>query len=208
MTQSEPTIFLASTSPRRRELLTGLGLDYVPLDPGVEEVPFPNETARAYAARNAKLKAEAVLKLEEVTSQRVVAVIAADTIVVLDRHILEKPRDQTEACVMLARLSGRTHTVYTGLYILAGPPAKLTAHARLVATEVTMKTLAAGEIVAYVATGEPLDKAGAYAAQGRGSYMVQKIAGSFTNVVGLPLTELVQILTERCGITMWPADLP
>jgi len=196
-----PTLILASTSPRRRELLSGLGLRFSPFSPGTEEIPLPGELPPAYVQRNARLKAEAALPGLREAAHGVI--VAADTIVVLDDAILEKPRDADDAEAMLKRLSGRSHTVYTGLCVLQTKKSVVVAHEKLVGTKVLMKGLSPTEIKAYVATGEPLDKAGSYAAQGLGGYMVREVHGSFSNVVGLPLTELVEILTSHCGISIF-----
>jgi septum formation protein len=131
-------------------------------------------------------------------------VITCDTIVVLDGHILEKPVDQADARRMLAQISGRTHTVISGVCVAQVSGSKaLRAKVFKVETQVTIKPLSTEEIAAYVATGEPMDKAGSYAAQGIGAYMIDRIEGSYSNVVGLPLTELVQCLRDDFDVHLW-----
>ena len=130
-------------------------------------------------------------------------VISADTIVVLGDDILEKPRDPADAAVMLSRLSGQVHTVYSGVTLLADGGGKSHKMSFVVTTEVRIKDLSQAEIQAYIRTGEPLDKAGGYAAQGIGSYMVKNINGSYANVVGLPIAEVVECLTKDFGYPLW-----
>jgi septum formation protein len=134
-------------------------------------------------------------------------VVAADTIVVLDGKILEKPRDAADAVQMVQSLSGRVHTVLSGVMLRGVALLRPVAPAAFVArTEVRIKPLSAREVEAYVATGEPLDKAGGYAAQGIGSYMVQSIVGSYANVVGLPVADVIERLTRDFGYDIWKKD--
>ena len=192
--QERPRLFrnlkplvLASQSPRRRELLKALGLTFEVIPPEVEEPAPSGEPPEEYVKKLASLKARAVA--EGVGSR---AVLAADTVVVLGDRIIGKPGDRDEACKMLSSLSGRAHQVFTG-YALVDEGRELV---RVVRSEVVFKELLPEEIEAYVATGEPMDKAGAYAVQGMGSYMVREIHGSVTNVIGLPLTEVVEDLLK------------
>jgi septum formation protein len=193
-------LVLASASPRRAELLASIGLDFEIRPPNVDETALPNEPAHDYAARLARDKATAVYTCGAV-------VIAADTTVVVDDDILGKPADAHDAQAMLARLAGRAHEVLTGVAVAADaapgavdvvidgrePP-------RLVETVTTttvwMADLTTAEIDWYVATGEPLDKAGAYGIQGIGGMFVQYLHGSYQNVVGLPLADLDELLGE------------
>ncbi len=182
-------LVLASGSPRRREMLAGLGLRFEVLQsPEPEPLPLPGEAARDYALRAAQAKAQAVAALRPGA-----VVLGSDTVVVLGDEIMGKPADPDEAMLMLTRLVGTTHHVVSSCVLLRpdGPPARLA-----VSTEVTMGPQPLGVILAYVATGEPLDKAGAYAIQGRGGFLVERIRGSYTNVVGLPLAEVVEVLVS------------
>jgi septum formation protein len=182
-------VILASTSPRRRELLTlaGIAFTVVP-SPADEPAPDAGELPAAYAARMARLKAAAVARAHPEA-----VVIGADSVVAVGDVILGKPRDAAEAKRMLTLLSGRVHQVVTGcaLFGLGEQPEIFT-----VSTDVAMTPLSEAAIDAYVATGEPMDKAGAYAIQGRAAAFVTEIHGSYTNVVGLPLAEVVNTL--RC----------
>ena len=173
-------IVLASASPRRRELLASLGLEFTVLVPAIEETAKEGETPRAFAQRLAAEKAAAV------SADPGTTVIAADTIVVLDGDILGKPSDDTHAFEMLSKLSGRTHKVITGVCLARDAAVRIFS----VLTEVVFRELTQTEIAGYVASGCPMDKAGAYAIQGGAAHMVRAINGSYTNVVGLPLCEL------------------
>ncbi|HIE12172.1 MAG TPA: septum formation inhibitor Maf [Desulfotomaculum sp.] len=180
-------IYLASTSPRRYALLASLGLDFsvlsVPVDETLPAVE-PEKAVEIVAARKARAVAE---RLEEAA-----LVIGADTIVVHQGKTLGKPPGPGSACEMLRRLQGDCHTVFTGVAVTAVPEGKTAvAHA---ATRVCFAPLSEEEIAAYVATGEPLDKAGAYAAQGLGAVFIRRIEGCYLNVVGLPLSLLCEML--------------
>jgi len=176
-------IILASRSPRRRDLLGLLGRTFRIVEPTHEEQRQPGEHAADYAVRNAREKARSVLPH---AGPGRFLVIGADTIVVLDERILEKPRDVAHARAMLRALSGRQHEVITGLALLT-PAGE---QCRSVRTEVVFRKLTDAEIETYIATGEPFDKAGAYGIQGHAAHMVTEIRGSYTNVVGLPLAEV------------------
>ena len=178
---------LASASPRRRELLAAAGLE-VDVDPvDVDERQLAGEPAAAYVERVARLKAAAGAARHP---QRVV--VGADTAVVIDGDVLGKPRDAADAGSMLRRLSGRVHDVITGVAVAnAGRVESFVER-----TRVTMAPLSAGDIEAYVATGEPLDKAGAYAIQGGARRFITGYAGSYSNVVGLPMERLSAILSR------------
>lgn len=180
------TLVLASGSPRRRDLLQGLGIAFERLSADIDETPHSGELASPYVARLALEKAQAVAK------QRPDALIlAADTTVVLDQKVLGKPADAQEACQMLASLSGRSHEVLTAIALW--PFRK---EALVVSSKVHIRNLSTSEIEWYVGTGEPLDKAGSYALQGKGSFLVQSVEGSPTNVIGLPLVETLAWLKE------------
>jgi len=182
MNLKQPLI-LASASPRRRELLSTLGLDFEVQVPDVDETLLPGESAKQYVERLAKMKAEAVSATNSI-------VIAADTIVVRDDVILGKPKDAEDAQKMLKSLSGRSHEVITGVCVQNTVGCIVFS----VGTIVAFRVLDEKEIVMYVKSGEPLDKAGAYAIQGNAASMVSSIEGSYTNVVGLPLSAIYKTL--------------
>lgn len=188
-------LVLASASPRRRELLTQVGYTFRVHAAEVNEDPLPGEEPIAYVTRLARAKAEAVFG--ELTAQPgddgALAVLGADTTVTVDGQILAKPEDVGDAARMLRLLSGRSHRVITGV-------ALVTAAATEVAAEVTavrFLTLSDEEIAAYVATGEPMDKAGAYGIQGRAALWIPRIEGCYFNVMGLPLALIGQLLEGR-----------
>ena len=183
---------LASSSPRRRELLASIGLEFEVVPSHVPEVHQEGEAPEEYVARLSRDKAAAVA-----TAHPSRWVIAADTTVFLDDRLLEKPADAADAARMLAAIAGRTHVVYTGVTLKN--VARDHHETRVAETEVRMAPLSHGEIEWYVRSGEPLDKAGAYAAQGIGAIFIDSIHGSYTNVVGLPLATLFQML-RRAGI--------
>lgn len=189
---TRPTLVLASASPRRRELLTRLGLDPVVRPADLDETPHPDEDPVDLVRRLAASKARAVARTDAAADPTVggEVVLAADTEVALDGRSLGKPRDDDHAAAMLRALSGRTHTVVTGVATASAAGVEV-AH---VVTEVTFATLGDRDIAWYVATGEPRDKAGAYALQGAGGALVERIDGSASNVIGLPLAETVALL--------------
>lgn len=182
------SLYLASGSPRRRELLEQLGLRFERLSTQVEEQKRPDEQAEAYVRRLACEKARAGVAVAE----QDLPVLGADTIVVLNDAVLEKPADEAAAAEMLAKLSGQTHRVMTAM-ALADAKQLLDC---LVVTEVTFRTLSADDISAYIASGEPMDKAGAYGIQGLGGNFVRKINGSYHAVVGLPLVETAELFSQ------------
>lgn len=178
-------IILASASPRRSDLLKSIGVEFEVIPAHVDEDLLVGESPEDAVLRLAKLKAEAIAR-----DYKDRLVLAADTIVVFESKVLNKPVDVRDAEQMLAALSGNTHIVYTA-YALVREATKLV-KISLVKTEVTFLKLSADQIKRYVATKEPMDKAGAYGAQGIGAGFVKSIRGSYTNVVGLPLAELVE----------------
>jgi septum formation protein len=189
-------VILASASPRRRELLEQLGIDYVARPADIDEGAAPGESPAVYVDRLAAAKADRVWHAEG--SQAEGPVLAADTAVVLDETILGKPRDRTDALAMLAALSGRTHSVLTAVAVRFG-----TEEGRALAqSEVRFRATTAAERAAYCDTGEPFDKAGAYAIQGLGAVFVECISGSHSAVVGLPLFETAALLA-RFGMPSW-----
>jgi len=202
---TRPTLILGSSSPRRLDLLKTVGLAFVVLKPETEEKPRPGEQPEAYALRNAAEKATWVADhlLAGGAYEHGFIVISADTIVVLDDDILEKPRDSVHATAMLRRLSGRTHKVISGVTLASHGTSPASRESFAVVTEVRIKPLTDLEIQAYIRTGEPLDKAGGYGAQGIGSYMVESVHGSYTNVVGLPVAEVVECLGRVFGYPLF-----
>ena len=193
-----PRLVLASTSPRRQELLGLLGLPFEVIGSLYDESMIsPDSMAPAdYVTRLAQGKASEVAGRLDADA----LVIGADTTVVLDGQFLNKPTGPDDAASMLRRLSGRTHEVYTGLCVIHGQ--KLLTNYTV--TEVTFAALTDEAIAAYVATGEPLDKAGAYGIQGKALSFIPSISGDYFNVVGLPLYLLGQMLTQF-GIDLWSA---
>ncbi len=180
-------IVLASGSPRRREMLAGLGIRFR-VEPSLAEepAPLPGEEPEDYALRMAGMKAAEVAARFPQS-----VVLAADTVVAIDHHVLGKPVDAADALRMLSLLAGRTHLVVTGcaLYVPGREPHHFAAH-----TDVTMLDPGPEALAAYAATGEPDDKAGAYAIQGQGAFLVRHVEGSYTNVVGLPLARVLEVL--------------
>lgn len=185
------TIILASASPRRRELFRRTGLPFTVADSGIHEEILPLEPAQL-ALRLAREKARAVASVSEEQP-----VLAADTVIDLDGETLGKPDDPQHAVRMLDRLRGRTHRVITALVLLQGDE-QLGSH---VSTEVKMRDYSSADIEYYVRSGEPIDKAGAYAIQGLGGSLVEAINGCYFNVIGLPLCEVARLF-HRFGISM------
>ncbi len=183
-------LFLASQSPRRRKLLTQLGVDFSPLDVDVVEHVLPGEPAEDYVRRVAREKAGAGLM--QVAASPGAVVLGADTEVVLDGEVFGKPRDAGDARRMLARLSGRTHTVLSAVCCIDAGRERET----LSVSEVRFAPMSDAEIDAYVASEEPFGKAGAYGIQGRAAGYIEHVAGSYTGVMGLPLYETAVLLRE------------
>jgi septum formation protein len=193
-------LVLASASPRRRELLAQVGYRFQVHPAHIPEDPLPGEDPIVYVTRLAREKAEAVYR--ELTAahpkpeenEQSLAVLGADTTVTLDNAILGKPEDAADAARILRLLSGRTHRVITGVALVTAKGAQVAAEA----TAVRFLALSEAEIAAYVATGEPMDKAGAYAIQGRAARWIPRIEGCYFNVMGLPLA-LVCSLLDSCA---------
>ncbi len=185
-----PAIVLASASPRRRELLERLGLRPRVIPADIDERALPGEAPVAFARRMAREKAEAVAVTLAGTPDEGSIVVAADTVVHLEGQIYGKPRDRTDATRILRALSGREHIVTTGICARVGDRERVLA----VSTRVCFLELTDAVIAGYIATGEPSDKAGAYGIQGIGAALVAGIVGSYTNVVGLPLAEILSEL--------------
>jgi septum formation protein len=196
-----PDIILASASPRRAALLRQIGLPFVLSPSALDEDgadPEPNPELRA--SRLALAKA-----LEVASRHGRGLVIGADTIVVCEGRILGKPKETDEALAFLLRLSGRTHQVITGVAVVQAETGR--AQVAIAVTAVRMRAFGPEEAAAYVATGEPLDKAGAYAIQGQGALLVERIEGDYFNVVGLPLATLAELL-RRFDLNVWEAARP
>jgi nucleoside triphosphate pyrophosphatase len=190
-------IYLASRSPRRRVLLNQLGVSFRVLDPDIDESTLAGETPDALVRRLAAAKAAAGRGLLGDSGAHLV--LGADTVVVLDDEVLGKPRDAGHACELLLRLSGCWHRVLSGV-ALASADGTAT---RLSESRVCFRQLSRRECEAYAGSGEPLDKAGGYGIQGRAAAFVSNLRGSYSGVVGLPLYETAELLTEA-GIALFP----
>jgi septum formation protein len=186
-------IILASASPRRKELLDQIRVTYRVYPVDLDETPLPDETPLNYVQRLAAEKSAAC----QAQLNTEIPVLAADTAVVLGRVIMGKPKDQADALAMLTQLSGKTHQVYSAISLRGRE------HTQAVSiTEVTFRCLTEREILSYWHSGEPVDKAGSYAIQGRGGVFVESIKGSFSGVVGLPLFETAELLSKQ-GIELF-----
>jgi septum formation protein len=194
-------LVLASASPRRQELLRNAGISFVARPADIPEVPQPGEAPRTFAERMAREKARALSRKPDDF------VLGADTIVVVDAEILGKPRDDDDAARMLRLLSRRTHQVITGVCLIGPQPRTENQRPRTAfedvrseTTLVTMDALSDDDIRSYISTREPMDKAGAYAIQGRASRWISHIDGDYFNVVGLPVSLVYRMLRERAAI--------
>jgi septum formation protein len=189
MITSATPLLLGSASPRRREILAGLGIPLQLSAAHIEEDIRGGESPLGYIERIVAEKLAAVAELGQ--GARCAGSLVADTIVVIDGEVLGKPSDAEDAARLLAQLAGRTHTVYTRYAVTRSPELATPAVARTVESRVTMRSASADELERYAATGEGLDKAGAYAVQGIGAFLVERIEGSYSNVVGLPACEVI-----------------
>ncbi|XXX93697.1 Maf family protein [Sorangium sp. So ce204] len=208
-------LLLGSGSPRRREILTTLGLPLRVAAAEVDEAGRADEDAAAYLERVTLAKLAAARRLRQAAGAG--AILVADTSVILGDSILGKPRDEVDARAMLRALSGREHQVWTRFAIAGGDRADVTTasapalaealHAETVVTRVRFRELDDGEVASYAATGEGLDKAGAYAIQGIGAFAVARIDGSYSNVVGLPACEVVAALRATGLLARFPLSL-
>ena len=192
-------IILASASPRRQELLSSVGIKFRVEASNVDEEPIIDESPQEHVLRLASAKAREVAGRVKQSDE--VWVLGADTIVIIDGELLGKPEGRVDALHMLKKLSGRTHKVSTGYSIFN--PSRDEEIKRAVETTVKFKALTDDEITRYVASGEPMDKAGAYAIQGLGAFMVEEIKGSYSNVVGLPLCQVVNDLEEAGAVRLF-----
>ena len=188
---SDPKVVLASASPRRRELLHLIGIAHDVRPANLDETMRPRETPRRHAERLARDKAIAIAQRDPD-----LITIGADTIVVIDRNVLGKPVDEADAARMLAMLSGRKHTVITAVAVSRGKELR----SAVEEVKVKFRRLTDYEIEAYIATGEPMDKAGAYGIQGFGATIVERVEGDYFAVMGLPLVRLVGLLRDL-GVT-------
>lgn len=202
MQPSSNIIYLASKSPRRRELLKQIGVHFELLmmrenapRVDIDEAPLPDETAHAYVQRIVKLKAETASRVMRQRRLPSRPVLTADTTVTLDGHILGKPVDKADALRMLTQLSGESHQVLTAVAVAVDQEIKQI----LTTSFVTFAKLSEDEIRRYIETGEPLDKAGGYAVQGIAGKFIAKLSGSYSGVMGLPLYETATLL-RQCGV--------
>lgn len=182
------TLYLASSSPRRRELLALLDVEFSIITPAIDEIWQQGEKPEEYVLRLAKEKSQEGVR----QAPQDYPVLGSDTIVVYDGHILEKPRDKTHAAQILRSLSDATHQVMTAIAISN----RTHTLSQLVVTHVTFREMTESEISAYIESGEPMDKAGAYGIQGKGGRFVQRIEGSYHAVVGLPLVETEALIAQ------------
>jgi septum formation protein len=195
MNSTNPVLCLASVSPRRRELLSQIGVPHVVMGADIDEAVVPGETPGDYVMRLAREKALAIRQ-----GGQHLPVLAADTTVVVNGKIFGKPRDQAEAVDMLAELSGRAHEVLTAIALADSRGVA----ERLSSSTVRFRDLSREECLAYWQTGEPRDKAGGYAIQGLGAVFVESLRGSYSGVMGLPLFETGELL-RAAGIAYWGA---
>ena len=193
MAAASPVVRLASVSPRRRELLTQIGVPHLVTGAHIDEAVHPGERPHDYVQRMARTKAQTVWEQD-----LSLPVLGADTTVVLDGKVFGKPADRADALRMLGLLSGRTHNVLTAIALASKEGLAM----RVSVSAVRFRTLAADEIAAYWETGEPRDKAGAYAIQGLGAVFIESLTGSFSGVMGLPLFETSELL-RAAGVPCW-----
>ena len=202
-TSVDAPLVLGSASPRRREILESLGLAIRVVPGDADETRREVESATEYLERVVRDKlSDVVRRLPD--PERVPGVVVADTIVVVDEDVLGKPRDEAEARALLSRIVGRTHVVRTRYAISVAPAIGVATVERTVESRVTMRAATPDVVARYAATGEGLDKAGAYAAQGIGAFLIERIEGSFSSVVGLPACEIVMDLVAAGLLAEFP----
>lgn len=189
----KPVLCLASASPRRRELLTQIGVPHTLASADIDETPRAGETPRDYVQRMAREKAQFVW-----ARQHEIPVLAADTTVVLEGVVYGKPRDREHGIEMLTHLSGRTHEVMTAVALARPERVEM----RLSVSAVRFRPISSAEAAAYWETGEPRDKAGGYAIQGLGAVFIESVGGSYSGVMGLPLFETAELL-RSAGLPHW-----
>lgn len=193
-----PFVYLASNSPRRRELLEQIGVAYEVVTVDVDETPLPKEPPAAYVARLALAKARTGWRALSPSQAKAGPVLGADTAVVVDNVILGKPADHADGLAMLARLSGREHEVWSAVALAAEGREAV----RCQQSRVRFRPLTPAECAAYWTTGEPIDKAGGYAVQGRAAAFISELRGSYSGVMGLPLFETAELLQEFGLVTL------
>ncbi len=197
-------LYLASRSPRRRDLLKQIGVRFEPLllrlaqprGPDVDEAQHAGEAASAYVERTARAKAECGVRILALRSMLARPVLAADTVVVIDGEVVPKPADAAQAAAFLGRLGGRTHQVLTTVALGSGSSANPQVLTATCATRVTLRAIDDDEVLRYCATSEPYDKAGGYAIQGLAAVFIERIEGSYSGVMGLPLFETARLLRQ------------
>lgn len=190
-------IILASASPRRKELLEQVGAEFEIIPAVGEEIITDSRPQQAVLGLSAQKAAEVAAKV-----QGDAIVLGADTVVAFGDKILGKPKDEMDAEQMLSMLSGNTHSVYTGVSIVVKQSGQSRAYSFYEETEVTMYPLSKQQILSYIRTGEPMDKAGSYGIQGRGAVFIEKIQGDYNNVVGLPIARVFRTIEEACGLSV------
>lgn len=190
-------IILASASPRRKELLEQVGAEFEIIPAVGEEIITDSRPQQAVLGLSAQKAAEVAAKV-----QGDAIVLGADTVVAFGDKILGKPKDEMDAEQMLSMLSGNTHSVYTGVSIVVKQSGQSRAYSFYEETEVTMYPLSKQQILSYIRTGEPMDKAGSYGIQGRGALFIEKIQGDYNNVVGLPIARVFRTIEEACGLSV------
>ena len=200
-------LILASASPRRKELLLQIGVKFDVCGVDIDETPFSNESPLAYVSRMATEKAQCCFALQKATDSLVV--LGSDTSVIVDNNILGKPKDYLDCRNMLLRLSGKTHQVMTSVCILINKSENSEGSpdifCKVVTTDVCFKVISGKQIEAYWQSGEPQDKAGSYGIQGFGAAFVERIQGSYSAVVGLPLAEVADML-GIAGVPIWQTE--
>ena len=198
MTLTQPDIILASGSPRRREMLEQLGITIRVVPSDVPEDVLPAETPEEHVVRLSIAKAKEVAGRSDIVGRWF---IGSDTIVLCGEQILGKPADENEAASMLRSLSGADHRVLSGYVVFDRQTGEMASD--VVSTTVHFRTLTETEIAGYIASGEPMDKAGAYAIQGKGGVFVERISGSYNNVVGMPLCQVVEVLKRMGAVKLF-----
>ncbi len=194
----DPVLCLASVSPRRQELLAQIGVPHTVVGAHIDEAALPDEGPRDYVMRMAREKALAVRGQIEHKGGKLLPVLAADTTVVLDEVIFGKPKGKADGLAMLGKLSGRSHDVLTAVALSVGEGVSVT----ISTSQVRFRPLSPEECAAYWETGEPHDKAGGYAIQGRGAVFIEWLSGSYSGVMGLPLYETAELL-RAAGVPCW-----
>ncbi len=195
-------IILASASPRRKELLEQVGAEFEKIPAVGEEIITDSSPQQAVLDLAAQKAAEVAAKVREDA-----IILGADTVVAFGDKILGKPKDEADAKQMLSLLSGKTHSVYTGVSIVVRQSGESQSYSFYEETEVTMYPLSEQQILSYIRTKEPMDKAGSYGIQGKGAVFIEKIQGDYNNVVGLPIARVFRTLEEVCGFSVMVREI-